>query len=163
MSHSVGLGPDKDDHILKISFTIRIIWRQLDVAASGLLIQYYLDATVLICHSEMISGPVYALFAGFLGAAASLSAKLSLGADYLRDMCETGISGWTQTPGDTAACDWVRRTRHLYYILTWVSVMNTVMNWFQPQWNQLFDARIWSIYSNYIWFSKKPLNKTINC
>ncbi|XP_075896819.1 transmembrane protein 42-like [Nelusetta ayraudi] len=55
----------------------------------------------------MISGPVYALLAGFLGAAASLSAKLSLGADYLRDMCEAAVSGWSQTPGDPAACDWL--------------------------------------------------------
>lgn len=108
MTHIVCLGSDKEDHILKISVTIRIFWRQLDIAAFGVIIQYYLDVAVLICHLEMISGPVYALFAGFLGAAASLSAKLSLGEDYVRDMCETGISGWTQTPGDTAACDWVR-------------------------------------------------------
>ncbi|XP_042346688.1 transmembrane protein 42a [Plectropomus leopardus] len=55
----------------------------------------------------MISGSVYAIFAGFLGAAASLSAKLSLGADYLRDICVSGLSGWTETHGGTAACDWL--------------------------------------------------------
>lgn len=57
----------------------------------------------------MISGSIYALLAGFLGAAASLSAKLSLGADYVREMCESGLSGWTETHGGTAACDWVRQ------------------------------------------------------
>ncbi|KAM8868912.1 transmembrane protein 42-like [Spinachia spinachia] len=55
----------------------------------------------------MISGSVYALIAGFWGAAASLSAKLSLGADYLRDMCESGPGGWTRTPGGASACDWL--------------------------------------------------------
>ncbi|XP_035527770.1 transmembrane protein 42 [Morone saxatilis] len=55
----------------------------------------------------MIPGSLYALLAGFLGAAASLSAKLSLGADYLRDICESGLSGWTQTHGGTTACDWL--------------------------------------------------------
>ncbi|XP_070768023.1 transmembrane protein 42-like [Enoplosus armatus] len=49
----------------------------------------------------MISGSCYALLAGFLGAAASLSAKLSLGADYLREMCEAGLGG------GTTACDWL--------------------------------------------------------
>lgn len=163
MSHIVGLGSIKRIIFWKYRSRSVSFDANLTLLPWGLLIQYYLDATVLICHSEMISGPVYALFAGFLGAAASLSAKLSLGADYLRDMCETGISGWTQTPGDTAACDWVRQTQHLEYILNWVTVINKVMNWFQPQWNQLFDARIWSIYSNYISFSKKPPNKIIHC
>nr|XP_046254796.1 transmembrane protein 42a isoform X2 [Scatophagus argus] len=49
----------------------------------------------------MISGSFYALLAGFLGAAASLSAKLSLGADYLRIMCESGLGG------GTSVCDWL--------------------------------------------------------
>ncbi|KAM9352873.1 transmembrane protein 42a [Symphorus nematophorus] len=58
----------------------------------------------------MISGSFYALVAGFLGAAASLSAKLSLGADYLTDLCESGLSGWTETHethGGAAVCDWL--------------------------------------------------------
>ncbi|XP_041799206.1 transmembrane protein 42a [Chelmon rostratus] len=55
----------------------------------------------------MISGSFYALVAGFLGAAASLSAKLSLGADYLRDLCESGLSGWTEAHGGSGACDWL--------------------------------------------------------
>nr|XP_046254795.1 transmembrane protein 42a isoform X1 [Scatophagus argus] len=50
---------------------------------------------------SMISGSFYALLAGFLGAAASLSAKLSLGADYLRIMCESGLGG------GTSVCDWL--------------------------------------------------------
>ncbi|XP_034553671.1 transmembrane protein 42-like [Notolabrus celidotus] len=54
-----------------------------------------------------MSGSLYALFAGFMGAAASLSAKLSLGADYMRDMCESGISSWAETHGSTAVCDWL--------------------------------------------------------
>lgn len=58
--------------------------------------------------SDMISGTFYALLAGFWGAAASLCAKLSLGADYLRDMCETGLVGWSTDEGP--ACDWVSVT-----------------------------------------------------
>ncbi|XP_023186226.1 transmembrane protein 42-like isoform X2 [Xiphophorus maculatus] len=52
---------------------------------------------------------VYALSAGFLAAAGSLSAKLTLGADYLREMCESGLSGWTQSPGGATRCDWALR------------------------------------------------------
>ncbi|XP_059194800.1 transmembrane protein 42a [Centropristis striata] len=55
----------------------------------------------------MIQGPVYALLAGVLGAAASLSAKLSFGADYLREMCESGLSDWTTTHDWTTTCDWL--------------------------------------------------------
>ncbi|XP_039869024.1 transmembrane protein 42-like [Simochromis diagramma] len=57
--------------------------------------------------SGMFSGSFYALLAGFLAATASLSAKLSLGASYLREMCETRLSDWNQTPGGSAACDWL--------------------------------------------------------
>ncbi|XP_010784555.1 transmembrane protein 42-like [Notothenia coriiceps] len=57
-------------------------------------------------QSDMISGSFYAVFAGFLGATASLSAKLSLGAEHLRGMCVSGLS-WTHIPGETAACDWL--------------------------------------------------------
>lgn len=53
----------------------------------------------------MISGTFYALLAGFWAAAASLCAKLSLGADRLTDWCEAGLSGWSTGAG--AACDWV--------------------------------------------------------
>ncbi|XP_068612055.1 transmembrane protein 42-like [Brachionichthys hirsutus] len=49
----------------------------------------------------MASGCLYAVAAGFLGAAASLCAKLSLGADYLRGACESGTSG------GSAACEWL--------------------------------------------------------
>lgn len=61
----------------------------------------------------MISGTFYALLAGFWGAAASLCAKLSLGADYLRDMCVAGLIGWSTDGG--AACEWVSLThaRHV--------------------------------------------------
>ncbi|XP_040900454.1 transmembrane protein 42-like [Toxotes jaculatrix] len=55
----------------------------------------------------MFSGSFYALLAGFLSAAASLSAKLSLGADYLREMCESRMDRWTETDGGTTACDWL--------------------------------------------------------
>ncbi|XP_060771452.1 transmembrane protein 42 [Neoarius graeffei] len=53
----------------------------------------------------MLPGVVYALLAGFLGAVASSSAKLSLGADYLKGVCETGLRTW----GDqrTSACEWL--------------------------------------------------------
>ncbi|XP_026226502.1 transmembrane protein 42-like [Anabas testudineus] len=52
-------------------------------------------------QSSMIQGSFYALLAGFLGAAASLSAKLSLGADYVRDLCLS----WTQTQHGAMYCD----------------------------------------------------------
>uniref|UniRef100_A0AAY4E9W4 Transmembrane protein 42 n=1 Tax=Denticeps clupeoides TaxID=299321 RepID=A0AAY4E9W4_9TELE len=39
-------------------------------------------------------GVSYALLAGLLGAVASSSAKLSLGADYLRGACEAGLRTW---------------------------------------------------------------------
>lgn len=60
----------------------------------------------------MLPGVFYALLAGFLAALASSSAKLSLGADYLKDVCETGLKIWTDgqenTDGvDTTACDWL--------------------------------------------------------
>ncbi|XP_076009861.1 transmembrane protein 42-like [Genypterus blacodes] len=54
----------------------------------------------------MITGSFYASLAGFLGAAASLCGKLSLGADYLEEMCESRLSGWTG-PGGSTACDWL--------------------------------------------------------
>uniref|UniRef100_A0A3Q3ELY5 Transmembrane protein 42a n=1 Tax=Labrus bergylta TaxID=56723 RepID=A0A3Q3ELY5_9LABR len=54
----------------------------------------------------MLSGSLYALLAGFMGAAASLTAKLSFGAHYLSDMCEAGLSR-TGSPGQTAVCDWL--------------------------------------------------------
>lgn len=56
-------------------------------------------------QSSMIQGSFYALLAGFLGAAASLSAKLSLGADYVRDLCLS----WTQTQHGAMYCDGVRQ------------------------------------------------------
>ncbi|XP_031432384.1 transmembrane protein 42a [Clupea harengus] len=50
---------------------------------------------------------------GFLGAVASSSAKLSLGADYLKGVCETGLKTWAgeerifQQDNETAPCDWL--------------------------------------------------------
>ncbi|XP_026083351.1 transmembrane protein 42a [Carassius auratus] len=60
----------------------------------------------------MLPGVFYALMAGFLAALASSSAKLSLGADYLKDVCETGLKIWTDgqenTDGvDSTTCDWL--------------------------------------------------------
>uniref|UniRef100_A0A8C2AWZ4 Transmembrane protein 42a n=1 Tax=Cyprinus carpio TaxID=7962 RepID=A0A8C2AWZ4_CYPCA len=60
----------------------------------------------------MLPGVFYALIAGFLAALASSSAKLSLGAVYLKDVCETGLKIWTDgqenTDGvDSTACDWL--------------------------------------------------------
>jgi len=65
---------------------------------------------------NMLSGVVYALLAGFLGAVASSSAKLSLGADYLKGVCETGLRTWGEQrkfrqADETTACD---RVRHLH-------------------------------------------------
>ncbi|XP_030203799.1 transmembrane protein 42 [Gadus morhua] len=60
----------------------------------------------------MFPGVIYALLAGFLGAVASSSAKLSLGADYLKGVCETGLRTWGEQrrfrqPDETTACDWL--------------------------------------------------------
>ncbi|KAM4735720.1 transmembrane protein 42-like [Anableps anableps] len=55
----------------------------------------------------MDSSSVYALSAGFLAAAGSLCAKLTLGAGYLREMCESGLSGWTRSSGGATGCDWL--------------------------------------------------------
>ncbi|XP_077431715.1 transmembrane protein 42-like [Vanacampus margaritifer] len=56
----------------------------------------------------MISGSIYALLAGCLGAAASLSAKLTLGADYLKKICEAGLSGTSREQHDeTTVCLWL--------------------------------------------------------
>lgn len=59
----------------------------------------------------MVSGTFYALLAGFGGAAASLCAKLTLGTDYLNDMCQSGLTCWS-TDG-SAMCDWVSLTHHI--------------------------------------------------
>ncbi|XP_020792788.1 transmembrane protein 42-like [Boleophthalmus pectinirostris] len=53
----------------------------------------------------MVSGSLYALLAGLCGAAASLSAKLSLGASVLKQMCASGLKDWK--PGVEDACDWL--------------------------------------------------------
>ncbi|KAL7887185.1 hypothetical protein AOLI_G00049060 [Acnodon oligacanthus] len=61
----------------------------------------------------MASGSVYASLAGFLGAAASCSAKLSLGAGYLSALCESGVRWaveeriFTAEELHTAACEWL--------------------------------------------------------
>ncbi|XP_027004761.1 transmembrane protein 42a [Tachysurus fulvidraco] len=60
----------------------------------------------------MLPGLMYALLAGFCAAVASSSAKLSLGAGYLKELCDTAVRTWTEevgvTPGvDTTACEWV--------------------------------------------------------
>ncbi|XP_068189607.1 transmembrane protein 42 [Antennarius striatus] len=59
---------------------------------------------------DMFPGVLYALLAGFLGAVASSSAKLSLGADYLKGVCETGLRTWGEQrrfrhADETTACD----------------------------------------------------------
>ena len=69
----------------------------------------------------MISGDIYALLAGILGAVASSSAKLSLGADYLKDMCDTGMKRWTtedhwsRHAEEETPCDWVTHTSCAFY------------------------------------------------
>lgn len=62
----------------------------------------------------MLGGSVYAVLAGFLGAAASCSAKLSLGASYLTELCEGGVRRWAVDDSriftlqvDPTACEWL--------------------------------------------------------
>lgn len=63
----------------------------------------------------MLTGLMYALLAGLFGALASSSAKLSLGASYLKELCDTAVGKWTveedtlTTGVDTTACEWVKR------------------------------------------------------
>lgn len=91
---------------MKSSNTVHIDYFTLDTVAQW---GYGIASLQRVCvFSDMIPGTFYALLAGFLGATASLSAKLSLGADYLREMCESGFSGWTPTHSPSATCDWVR-------------------------------------------------------
>uniref|UniRef100_A0A1A8I069 Transmembrane protein 42 n=1 Tax=Nothobranchius kuhntae TaxID=321403 RepID=A0A1A8I069_NOTKU len=52
----------------------------------------------------MLCGSLYALFAGFLGAAASLSAKLSLGPAHLQEMCDSALRGWSE---GASVCGWM--------------------------------------------------------
>ncbi|KAM9309326.1 transmembrane protein 42-like [Pholidichthys leucotaenia] len=70
----------------------------------------------------MFAGSFYALFAGFLAAVSSVCAKLSLGADYLRLMCESG-TGWTQTG---SSCDWLHIPLRVLCVLLLLTC-NTVM------------------------------------
>lgn len=63
-----------------------------------------LSCVCVFFFSGMIAGTFYALLAGFWGAAASLCAKLSLGTDYLRDLCQSGLIT------DGSACEWVSLT-----------------------------------------------------
>ncbi|XP_054638854.1 transmembrane protein 42-like [Dunckerocampus dactyliophorus] len=51
-------------------------------------------------------GSFYALLAGCLGSAASLSAKLTLGADYLEEMCQVTLSTFETHTGSTV-CHWL--------------------------------------------------------
>lgn len=61
----------------------------------------------------MLTGLMYALLAGLFGAVASSSAKLSLGAGYLKELCDTAVRIWaaeqdSATPAvHTTACEWV--------------------------------------------------------
>ncbi|XP_057689994.1 transmembrane protein 42-like [Corythoichthys intestinalis] len=56
----------------------------------------------------MISGSFYAFLAGCLGAAASLSAKLTLGADYLMEICQATVSGTSGAQHDgPTVCSWL--------------------------------------------------------
>ncbi|MBN3274961.1 TMM42 protein, partial [Polyodon spathula] len=61
----------------------------------------------------MFPGVCYALLAGFLGAVASSSAKLSLGSDYVKGVCENGLKSWVlderhfRQADDTTVCDWL--------------------------------------------------------
>lgn len=75
----------------------------------------------------MFPGVFYALLAGFLGAVASSSAKLSLGADYLKGVCETGLRTWGEQrkfrqADETTACDRVRHREAVKVAL----IINTV-------------------------------------
>nr|XP_054606064.1 uncharacterized protein LOC107375655 isoform X2 [Nothobranchius furzeri] len=65
----------------------------------------------------MLCGSLYALFAGFLGAAASLSAKLSLGPAYLQEMCDSALRGWSE---GASVCGWVLRT-NVFPVKDWSS------------------------------------------
>lgn len=88
----------------------------------------------LYFYIEMFSGVVYALLAGFLGAVASSSAKLSLGADYLKGVCETGLKTWAgedrtfQQDNDSAPCDWVNYDLYCYQCIEAISSTN-LKNW----------------------------------
>lgn len=70
----------------------------------------------------MLTGLIYALLAGLFGALASSSAKLSLGASYLKELCDSAVRKWTVeedslTSGvDITACEWVKMPSFFYYL-----------------------------------------------
>ncbi|XP_029958857.1 transmembrane protein 42-like [Salarias fasciatus] len=55
----------------------------------------------------MVSGSVHALFAGLVASVSSVCAKLSVGANYITHMCESGL-GHTHTGGEASVCDWLQ-------------------------------------------------------
>nr|XP_057902686.1 transmembrane protein 42 [Doryrhamphus excisus]XP_057902687.1 transmembrane protein 42 [Doryrhamphus excisus] len=72
-------------------------------------LDHYVDTNKLSSFI-MFPGVFYALLAGFLAAVASSSAKLSLGTDYLKGVCETGLRTWGEQrkfrqADETTACD----------------------------------------------------------
>ncbi|XP_037128703.1 transmembrane protein 42-like [Syngnathus acus] len=89
----------------------------------------------------MISGSIYALLAGCLAAAASLSAKLTLGADYLKEMCEASTSG---AQHDETVCLWL----HIPLRLLCVALMF------------LCNAVMWTFFSKALRYSSSSARAT---
>lgn len=54
----------------------------------------------------MVSGSVYALFAGFMASVSSVCAKLSVGANYITHLCESGLRHTHS--GEASVCDWLQ-------------------------------------------------------
>ncbi|KAM4567686.1 transmembrane protein 42-like [Fundulus diaphanus] len=89
---------------------------------------------------------VYALSAGFLAAAGSLCAKLSLGADYLREMCESSLGG-------AARCDWLHIPLRLLcgaVLLTCNTVMWTMFSKALRHGSSSAGATVTTTASNFI-------------
>ncbi|CAN9514035.1 unnamed protein product [Ophioblennius macclurei] len=73
----------------------------------------------------MVSGSVFALFAGFMASVSSVCAKLSVGASYVTHMCESGLR-YAHSEGETSACDWLQVPLRLLCVGLLVTC-NTIM------------------------------------
>ncbi|XP_061529677.1 transmembrane protein 42-like [Phycodurus eques] len=93
----------------------------------------------------VISGSIYALLAGCLGAAASLSAKLTLGADYLKEMCEIGLSSTLDAQHyGPSVCHWL----HIPLRLLCIGLMF------------LCNAVMWTFFSKALRYSSSSARAT---
>lgn len=142
MSHIVWLWSDKEDYFLEISDMIRIFWRQLDIAAFGVT-----DPVLPGCYCTDLS--LRDDFRPRVRSVCGLSGRRCLPVRQAVPGCrlpERHVWDRNQRLGSNARrhCSlWLGETNTALRIHFNLSQCNEqsdeVMNWFRPQWNQLFD------------------------